>query len=177
MPIGFGWSPRRSRCNGRSSSALIDVIKYHRAQQIADLTAENTRLKICAESSTADRDTVRVAVHEALKQNYQLQNQLMEQIVKHQEQEKLNAELHFKLLEEKETAHCKRARKFHVGTPRGRVEWRSRDDRHALVTTHVDLRVRGFQRQGCSAEACWRRQQPDLDQGAARVQDGFADMK
>ena len=38
----------------------------------------------------------------ALKQNYQLQNPLEEQIVKHQEQEKLNAELHVKLLEEKE---------------------------------------------------------------------------
>ena len=38
----------------------------------------------------------------ALEQNYQLQNPLEEQIVKHQEQEKLNAELHVKLLEEKE---------------------------------------------------------------------------
>ena len=46
-----------------------------------------------------------VALHEALEQNYQLQNQLEKQIVNHQEQEKLNAELHFKLLEEK--AHCK----------------------------------------------------------------------
>ena len=45
---------------------------------------------------------VRVELHEALEHNYQLQNQLEEQIVKHQEQEKLNAELHFKLLEEKE---------------------------------------------------------------------------
>ena len=71
-------------------------------KQIADLTVENTRLKVCAESSTADRDSVRVEPHEALEQNYQLQNQLEEQIVKHQEQEKLNAELHLGLLEEKE---------------------------------------------------------------------------
>ena len=42
---------------------------------------------------------VRVELHEALEQNYQLQNQLEEQIVKHQEQD---AELHVKLLEEKE---------------------------------------------------------------------------
>ena len=41
---------------------------------------------------------MRVELHEALEQKYQLQNQLEEQIVKHQEQEKLNAELHFKLL-------------------------------------------------------------------------------
>ena len=47
-------------------------------------------------------ETVRVEPHEALEQNYQLQNQLEEQIVKHQEQEKLNAELHLGLLEEKE---------------------------------------------------------------------------
>ena len=45
---------------------------------------------------------VRVELHEALEQNYQLQNPLEEQIVKHQEQEKLNAELHVKLLEEKD---------------------------------------------------------------------------
>ena len=72
------------------------MMKYQSAQQIVDLTAKNTRLEICAESSTADRDRVRVAVHEALKQNHQLQDQLKEQIVKHKEQEKLNAELHFK---------------------------------------------------------------------------------
>ena len=53
-------------------------------------------------SSTADRDSVRVGVHEALEQNYQLQNQLEEQIVKHQEQKKLNAELHSKLLDDKD---------------------------------------------------------------------------
>ena len=45
---------------------------------------------------------MRVEVHEALEQNYQLQNQLEEQIVKHQEQGKLNAELHVKLLDEKD---------------------------------------------------------------------------
>ena len=81
----------------QTKSTLVELQK-----QIADLTVENTRLKVCAESSTADRDSVRVELHEALEQNYQLQNQLEEQIVKHQEQEKLNAELHFKLLEKKE---------------------------------------------------------------------------
>ena len=45
---------------------------------------------------------MRLVLHEALEQNYHLQNQLEEQTVKHQEQEKLNVELHFKLLEEKE---------------------------------------------------------------------------
>ena len=45
---------------------------------------------------------VSVELHETLEQNYQLQIQLEEQVVKHQEQEKLNAELHFKHLEEKE---------------------------------------------------------------------------
>ena len=78
-------------------STLVELQK-----QIADLTVENTRLKVCAESSTSDRDSVRVERYVALEQNYQLQNQLEEQIVKHQEQEKLNAELHFKLLEETE---------------------------------------------------------------------------
>ena len=81
----------------QTKSTLVELQK-----QIADLTVENTRLKVCAESSTTDRDSVRVELHDALEQNYQLQNQLDEQIVKHQEQEKLNAELHFKLLEEKE---------------------------------------------------------------------------
>ena len=45
---------------------------------------------------------MRVELHEALEHSYQLRDQLEEQIVKHQEQEKLNAELHVKLLEEKE---------------------------------------------------------------------------
>ena len=81
----------------QTKSTLVELQK-----QIEDLTVENTRLKVCAESSTADRDSVRVELHEALEQNYQLQNQLEEQIVKHQEQEKLNAELHFKLLEKEE---------------------------------------------------------------------------
>ena len=35
---------------GEAKSALVEL-----QQQIADLTAENTRLKVCAESSTADR--------------------------------------------------------------------------------------------------------------------------
>ena len=81
----------------QTKSTLVELQK-----QIADLTVENTRLKVCAESSTADRDSVRVELHEALDQNYQLQDQLKEQVVKHQEQEKLNAEVHVKLLEEKE---------------------------------------------------------------------------
>ena len=45
-------------------------------KQIADLTVENTHLKVCAESSSADRDSVRVELQDALEQNYQLQNQL-----------------------------------------------------------------------------------------------------
>ena len=80
-----------------TKSTLVELQK-----QIADLTVENTRLKVCAESSTADRKCVRVELRDALEQNYQLRVQLEEQIVKHQEQEKLNAELHFELLEEKE---------------------------------------------------------------------------
>ena len=82
----------------QTKSALIELQK-----QIADLTVENTRPKVCAESSTADRNSVRVALHDALEQNYKLQNQLKEKIVEHQKQEKLNAELHVKLLEEKLT--------------------------------------------------------------------------
>ena len=81
----------------QTKSTLVEL-----QRQIADLTVENTRLKVCAESSSADRDSVRVELHDALEQNYQLQNQLEEQIVKHQEQEKLNAELFLRLLEEKE---------------------------------------------------------------------------
>ena len=81
----------------KTKTTLVELQK-----QIADLTVENTRLKVYAESSTADRDSVRVELHEAPEQNYQLRDQLKEHIVKHQEQEKLNAELHFKLLEEKE---------------------------------------------------------------------------
>ena len=81
----------------QAKSTLVELQK-----QIADLTVENTRPKVCAESSNADRDSVRVALHDALEQNYQLQNQLKEKIVEHQEREKLNAELHVKLLEEKE---------------------------------------------------------------------------
>ena len=41
-------------------AALIDEIRDQSAQQIADLTAENTRLKVCAESLTAEQDRVRV---------------------------------------------------------------------------------------------------------------------
>ena len=81
----------------QTKSTLVELQK-----QIADMTVENTPLKVCAASSTADRDSVRAELHDALKKNYQLQNQMKEQIVKHQEQEKLNAELHFELLEEKE---------------------------------------------------------------------------
>ena len=77
------------------NATIFDEITDQSAQQIADLTAENTRLEVCAESSTPDRDSVCVALHEALEQNYQLQNEL-------EEQEKRNAELHFKLPKEKE---------------------------------------------------------------------------
>ena len=108
----------------QTKSTLVELQKH-----IADLTVENTRLKVCAESSTADRDSVRVEVYEALEQNYQLQNHLEEQIVKHQEQEKLNAELHVKLLEEKEKLTVREQENSIVGAPRGRVEWRSRRTR------------------------------------------------
>ena len=47
----------------QTKSTLVELQK-----QIADLTVENTRLKVCAESSTADRDSVRVALHEALEE-------------------------------------------------------------------------------------------------------------
>ena len=124
-------------------------------KQIADLTVENTRLKVCTESSTADRDSVRVELHEALEQNYRLQNQLEEQIVKHQEQEKLNAELHFKLLEKKEKLTVREQEnsmlEHRVEELSGDVE---RTRTHASLGTGVDLRVRGFQRQECSAEVC-----------------------
>ena len=63
---------------------------------------ENTRVKVCSESSTADRDSVRVEPYKVLEQNDQLQNELQEQIVKHQKLKKRNAQLHVKLLEEKE---------------------------------------------------------------------------
>ena len=63
---------------------------------------ENTRVKVCSESSIADEDSVRVEPHEALEQKYQLQNELEKQIVKHQELKKRNGQLHVKLLEEKE---------------------------------------------------------------------------
>ena len=39
----------------QAKSTLVELQK-----QIADLTVENTRPKVCAESSTADRDSVRV---------------------------------------------------------------------------------------------------------------------
>ena len=81
----------------QTKSTLVEL-----QRQIADLTVENTRLKVCAESPSADRDSVRVELHDALEQNCHLQNQLEEQIVKHQEQEKLNAELFLRLLQEKE---------------------------------------------------------------------------
>ena len=132
---------------------------------------ENTRVKVCSESSTADQDSVRVEPHKVLEQNDQLQNKLEEQIVKHQKLEKCNAQLHVKLLEEKEKFTVrKQENSMLVGTPCERVEWRSREDTHVSVGTRVDLRVRCLQRQECSAEACWRRRQPDLDRDAARVQ-------
>ena len=57
------------------------------AKKFAELTAENTRLKDCAKNSVADCYGERVALHEALEQNYQLQIELEKQIVKQQEQE------------------------------------------------------------------------------------------
>ena len=47
-------------------------------KQIADLTAENNRMKVCAESSAANQDSVRVELYEALEQNYQLQGSARE---------------------------------------------------------------------------------------------------
>ena len=47
----------------QTKSTLVELQK-----QIADLTIENTRLKVCAESPSADRDSVRVELHDALKQ-------------------------------------------------------------------------------------------------------------
>ena len=81
---------------------FIDKIKDQSAKQIVDLMTENTRVKVCSESSTADEDSVRVQPHKVLEQNNQLQNELQEQIVKHQKLKKRNAQLHVKLLEEKE---------------------------------------------------------------------------
>ena len=48
----------------QTKSTLVEIQK-----QIADSTVENTRLKVCAESSTADRDSVRVELFEAFEQN------------------------------------------------------------------------------------------------------------
>ena len=62
----------------QTKSTLVEL-----QNQIANLTVENTRLKVCAESSTADRDSVRLELHETLEQNYQLQNQLEEQTLKY----------------------------------------------------------------------------------------------
>ena len=61
-------------CLERVSQTKSTLVEHQK--QITDLTVENTRLKVCAECSTADRDSVRVELHEALEQNYQLQNQL-----------------------------------------------------------------------------------------------------
>ena len=67
---------------------FFDKIKDQSAKQIADLMTENTRVKVCAKSSTTDQDSVREEPHEALEQNSQLQNELQEHIVKHQELKK-----------------------------------------------------------------------------------------
>ena len=83
-------------------AALIDEIKDQIAKQITDLIAENTHLKVCAETSGADRDCVRVELHDTIEKNYQLQNQLQERMLEYQEQEKRNTELRFKLLEVQE---------------------------------------------------------------------------
>ena len=61
---------------------------------------------------------MRVELHVALKQNCQLQNQLEEQIVTHQEQEKLNAELHVKLQEEKEELAVREQENSIFGVPK-----------------------------------------------------------
>ena len=85
-----------SRCARRSphSSNSRNRSRIWRSRTLVWKFAQKVELQI--------ETVVSVELHEALEQNYQLQNQLEEQIVNSQEQEKLNAELHFKLLEEKE---------------------------------------------------------------------------
>ena len=144
----------------QTKSTLVEHQK-----QIADLTVENTRLKFCTESSTADRDSVRVELHEAFEQNYQLRDQLEEQTVKHQEQGQLDAELYFKLLEEKE--------KLTV-----REQENSVLERRVKELSGEVERTRGASKdKNASQIVAWRRQQPDLDRDAARLQDGFADRQ
>ena len=48
------------KTNESLDAALIDEITDRSAKQIADSKAENTRLKVCAETSAADRDGVRM---------------------------------------------------------------------------------------------------------------------
>ena len=73
---------------------------------------KNTRVKVCSESSTADEDSVRVEPYKVLEQNDQLQNELQAQIVKHQKLKKRNAQLHVKLLEEKEKFTVRKKRRI-----------------------------------------------------------------
>ena len=80
--------------------------------------------------------------------------------MKHQEQENFNAELHFKLLEEKK-------------------KLTEREQENSMLELRVEelsgAKSRGHTCFSWNAEVCWRRQQPDLDRDAARIQDGFAD--
>ena len=100
-------------------AALIDEIKDQSAKQIVDLMTENTRVKVCSESSTADEDSVRVEPHGVLEQNDQLQ----EQIVKHQKLKKRNAQLHVKLLEEKEKFTVSKQENSMMEHSVGEVKW------------------------------------------------------
>ena len=140
------------------------------------MTVENTRLKVCAGISTPDRDSARVELHESLEQNYQLRVQLEKQIVKHQEQEKLNVELCFKLLEEKEKLTVREQKnsmlEHRVEELSGEVE-RTRLLHLERVVTRVSEASKD--KNAPQRFLCWRRQQPDLDRDTARVQDGFAD--
>ena len=50
----------------RTKESLDAALFSEIAKQIADMVAKNTRLKVCAENSTADKDRMRVAVHQTL---------------------------------------------------------------------------------------------------------------
>ena len=96
-------------------------------------------------------------------------------MLEYQEQEKRNTELRVKLLEVQENLTVREHENSKLECRVKGLSGKSREDAHVSVGTRVDLRVRGFQKQGSIEQACWRRQQPALDQEAARVQDGFAD--
>ena len=135
---------------------------------------ENTRVKVCSESSTADEDSVRVEPHEVLEQNDQLQNELQAQIVKHQKLKKRNAQLHVKLLEEKEKFTVRKQKnsmlEHRVKELNGEVE-----RTHMLQLERVLTCVSEASKDKNAPQRLAGEDEPDLDRDAARVQDGFAD--